>query len=533
MSNSTASRTNHIRRTSALALAGIAALAMAAPASAAERFASPTSGDAIGSCSSLSPCRVDHAINGAAAGDEVVVRPGTYTVGNVIAPGVEVNVHGAEGQARPRLVAAGNLSGDFFTMAYGGTLSNLHVETSATLGDALEIDGVIAENLVIVNPAGPALTLRGAGAGTVIRDSVVHATGSGTAVEIKDGTTVGTTKMLNVTVSAPSSTALKGKMAGGSSVVRNSILNGDDGVRIYKGVVTVDHSNFDPALSSGYANGGNNQSAAPVFVDAAGGNLREASSSPTINAGTSADNSLGVADPDGVSRAFGGAPDMGAYEYAGADQPPVTGDGPGDSGPGGDTSTGGSDSVLPPPAPPMMGKRLGVGQVKGSVRVQRAGSSRFVELDGDASIPVNSTIDASRGTVALTSALDSKGTPQTGQFWGGQFKVLQKKSDGMTELRLSGGSFRGCSASRSKQVQASKKRFVRRLWGRDRHGKFRTRGRRAQATVRGTSWLTEDRCDGTRFVVKEGAVAVRANGSRKSRLVRAGASYLVRAPGKR
>ena len=36
------------------------------------------------------------------------------------------------------------------------------------------------------------------------------------------------------------------------------------------------------------------------------------------------------------------------------------------------------------------------------------------------------------------------------------------------------------------------------LWGRDRHGRFRTRGRNAVATVRGTVWKTADSCAGTR-----------------------------------
>jgi hypothetical protein len=295
---------------------------------------------------------------------------------------------------------------------------------------------------------------------------------------------------------------------------------------VYSGAsLALDHSNFRPASSSAYTDAGRNQSAEPLFADAAAGDFREAAGSPTINAGTSADNALGVADPEGVSRAFGGAPDIGAYEYAGAGQPPVTG---GDADATGDGTSAGSGADLAPPAPPKPGKRLGVGELKGKVRVQVAGSSRFVSLDGDASIPVNSTIDASRGVVALTSARDAKGTPQTGQFWGGTFKVLQQ-AGGMTELRLTGGGFRACRTTRAKGAQEAKARFVRRLWGKDRRGRFRTRGRRAQATVRGTRWLTEDRCDGTRFVVKEGAIAVRANGARRSRLVRAGQSYLARA----
>jgi ferric-dicitrate binding protein FerR (iron transport regulator) len=70
---------------------------------------------------------------------------------------------------------------------------------------------------------------------------------------------------------------------------------------------------------------------------------------------------------------------------------------------------------------------------------------------------------------------------------------------------------------------------VRRLWGRDRHGRFRTRGRNGQATVRGTRWLTEDRCDGTLFKVKKGAIDVRARGVHRVVRVRAGHRFLARA----
>ena len=69
---------------------------------------------------------------------------------------------------------------------------------------------------------------------------------------------------------------------------------------------------------------------------------------------------------------------------------------------------------------------------------------------------------------------------------------------------------------------------MRKLWGRDGGGRFRTRGRSSSATVRGTVWLTEDRCDGTRVVVREGAVDVRPNRGGRARRVRAGRSLLVR-----
>jgi hypothetical protein len=68
---------------------------------------------------------------------------------------------------------------------------------------------------------------------------------------------------------------------------------------------------------------------------------------------------------------------------------------------------------------------------------------------------------------------------------------------------------------------------VRRLWGRDSGGRFRTYGRHSHATVRGTRWLTEDRCGGTLTRVTEGAVVVRDLARRRSVVVRAGHSYLA------
>src|SRR4029077_11745885 len=69
---------------------------------------------------------------------------------------------------------------------------------------------------------------------------------------------------------------------------------------------------------------------------------------------------------------------------------------------------------------------------------------------------------------------------------------------------------------------------VRKLWGRDRGGSFRTHGRHSQATVRGTRWLTVDRCDGTLTRVTDGAVSVRDFVRHGTVLVRAGHRYLAR-----
>ena len=49
------------------------------------------------------------------------------------------------------------------------------------------------------------------------------------------------------------------------------------------------------------------------------------------------------------------------------------------------------------------------------------------------------------------------------------------------------------------------------------------------ATVRGTAWYVEDRCDGTLTRVSKGSVSVYDRGRHRTVLVRAGRSYLARA----
>ena len=73
---------------------------------------------------------------------------------------------------------------------------------------------------------------------------------------------------------------------------------------------------------------------------------------------------------------------------------------------------------------------------------------------------------------------------------------------------------------------------MRRLWG-DGKGNFRTRGRNAAATVRGTKWLTEDRCDSTKITVKRGKVLVRDFVKRKNRPIKQGHSYVARSKKKK
>ena len=150
------------------------------------------------------------------------------------------------------------------------------------------------------------------------------------------------------------------------------------------------------------------------------------------------------------------------------------------------------------------------------------GTEDFVALTDAASVPVGSVVDARNGTLALTAAL-SGGAVQEGTFWGARFKVRQSaEGDGRTDLHLRGG-FGACrrtagGARTVASVARTEPKRVRRLWGKDRGGRFRTHGRDSVATVRGTTWSVTDRCDGTVTKVAEGAVDVRNR--RTGRVVR-------------
>jgi ferric-dicitrate binding protein FerR (iron transport regulator) len=58
-------------------------------------------------------------------------------------------------------------------------------------------------------------------------------------------------------------------------------------------------------------------------------------------------------------------------------------------------------------------------------------------------------------------------------------------------------------------------------------GAFRTRGQYSVATVRGTKWLVQDSCAGTRTRVAKGVVSVRDEVKRETLVLRAGKSYLA------
>jgi hypothetical protein len=223
----------------------------------------------------------------------------------------------------------------------------------------------------------------------------------------------------------------------------------------------------------------------------------------------------------------------------------LTPDPPADPPPGAPGGPSGLPRTLADLPPPAVGRLANVAPVKGEVLIALpAGASAarahagqkgltFVPLTEARQIPVGSFLDTSRGTVQLVSATGAADKTQSGQFTAGIFQVLQsrrKRDKGLTELRLKGGSFGRCAAARGKRASAAglSKRTIRTLRSKAK-GRFRTRGRHSAATVRGTVWITADRCDGTLTTVRRGTVAVRDFRRKRTVLVRAGKSYLARA----
>jgi hypothetical protein len=183
-------------------------------------------------------------------------------------------------------------------------------------------------------------------------------------------------------------------------------------------------------------------------------------------------------------------------------------------------------STLPTP---VSGVSATVQPVSGKVLVGGA------PLAASENVPIGATVDATQGKVTLESASSPLSSPsgagragvprgpapapaEIAQFEGGKFQVEQE-ANGLATLILKGGDFGVCRTNAT--------RVVRSLWGSG-DGEFVTQGRYAAATVRGTVWLTEDRCDGTLVYAKQGSVPVLDLVTKKTVVLKAGQAFLVK-----
>jgi hypothetical protein len=145
-------------------------------------------------------------------------------------------------------------------------------------------------------------------------------------------------------------------------------------------------------------------------------------------------------------------------------------------------------------------------------------------------IPYGSKVDVTNGRLKLRTDVG------TLTVYGGGvsavFKLLRLAEQGrpVVELRLLGGDFSICKPALRGLAAPDKKKppgkTVRRLWAKG-SGQYRTRGRYASAAIRGTFWLTSDRCDGTLTSVRQGRVEVFDFVKKIRVTVPAGKSYLA------
>jgi hypothetical protein len=174
--------------------------------------------------------------------------------------------------------------------------------------------------------------------------------------------------------------------------------------------------------------------------------------------------------------------------------------------------------------PPVTGTTARAEAVAGTVRVKAPGAGRFSRLDATTLIPIGSTIDTRRGTIKLTTTRGTGGGLQRGRFYDGVFVLRQRKAArAVTNLRLARDL--PCKPARASR-RASTKR-VNGVWG-NAKGRYKVTGHDGATAVKGTQWLTQDRCDGTFVRVRSGTVDVRDFKLRRTVTVRAGETYLAR-----
>ena len=183
------------------------------------------------------------------------------------------------------------------------------------------------------------------------------------------------------------------------------------------------------------------------------------------------------------------------------------------------------------PAAAVFARTVILAPVSGTVLIRLPGAtSARARLTARRAVPVGTVVDTTAGRVSLTSANPTPGSTQTGQFFRGIFRVEQNRaSGGAVDLVIRDNLSQATCAAGAAHSAALSQKVLGLLRGTAK-GRFRTTGRFAAATVRGTDWGVRDRCDGTLTVVRTGVVVVTDFRLHKNVIVRAGQTYLAKAP---
>jgi hypothetical protein len=323
----------------AFALSLIVTVSAVDAATARVRYASPGAGGSA--CTSAAPCSLRTAIEAPAvsAGDEVVVRPGTYNLGaNHILVDEAITVHGAAGASRPRVTSHDSMT--LWVFDRGAVVSDIELVNTAASGFPSAVwvsDGILERVFAHAAGAGCALAPDVDGQLPLIRDSFCWATGSipgygvwwaigvgephSWSARLRNVTAVGRNAGIEVNGNGPVHLSLNAvntvaRSAGDRDVGARADSSGTSVRAIFR------NSNYATRQTDAVAGGtatatapgfGANQTAAPLFRDRAHGDFHQRRGSPTIDAGI--DTPLnGTRDIDRQPRRRGPAPDIGGDE---------------------------------------------------------------------------------------------------------------------------------------------------------------------------------------------------------------------------
>ena len=195
---------------------------------------------------------------------------------------------------------------------------------------------------------------------------------------------------------------------------------------------------------------------------------------------------------------------------------------PGSSDPGSPATDGQSGAVVEP----KLGKSVLVAPGDGELFVRKPGSSSFKALESGSQLPMGTEVDASSGSIALTSALPG-GTPD---------RQVRRRAlhgpPGPRRLRRPVPARPRCQRSKAKHsltvASAARRKPRRRLWGADHGGRFRTHGKQQPRDRARHPLVVGDTCKGTLTKVTEGSRGRARLPKKKSMLVKAGKRYLAR-----
>jgi hypothetical protein len=335
--------------TLALTLAGT--LLVASPATAATFFAAPGSTRTTQPCAQDTPCRLDYAMLAVGSGSDVSLAPGDYyDTGTTPLPGLPpvqsgVIVHGSSVSDPP--VIHGHVfvnATPFLEVKSGGTIRDLELisdvesKTGNFYGYTLQIDPTAVVTRVVahgVGAAGVGMSACAMLGGTLLDTACTGSGSAGSVNAVGANSSASTTYVLRNVTAITTAVAGTGVTMGTfnqtvSMTATNVIARGtNNDVTLVandpagSATLTIDHSNWGTFSSSGngtktLTQGTGNQTgptaATPLFVNAGAGDYRQATGSPTIDAGLT-DDANGQLALGGLSRVLGLRTDIGAYEH--------------------------------------------------------------------------------------------------------------------------------------------------------------------------------------------------------------------------